>query len=162
MEERSYLPITVQHLKHLCDIAIKDQKDFFRLNPKYRHYENERKAILLIQGAALHFINGKEGIKDFDVLVVYNKLHNPIRLYAKRKKAYNSNMPEFGRFPKDKPKYVTRRVDILMREIEISSEEKLSDTLQNFIKHHKYWGEKAAIGIWPDNILEEIIYRRGD
>lgn len=73
MSERSYLPITIEHLKHLRDIAIKDQNNFFKSYPKYKHYEKERIAILLIQGAALHFINKKNGVKDFDILVVYKK-----------------------------------------------------------------------------------------
>lgn len=87
------------------------------------------------------------------------KLKNPIHLYPKRIKSYNSDLIEFGRFPKDKPEYRTRRVDILVREIDVSKHKNLIDILNNFISSHNHWGKKAAIGIWPYGILGKIIFK---
>ncbi len=163
MKERSYLPIKIKHLNHLGKIVLSDQKSFFLRKPKYAPYKNEMKAILLVQGAALHYADGKNGIKDFDLLVAYQKLNDTEnRIYPKRIKSYNSNLPEFGRYPKDNEKYKTRRVDILMREIKFSKDKHLSENLHDYIASHNYWSKKAAIGIWPRNILGKIIYHRAN
>jgi hypothetical protein len=61
---RSYLPISAADLEKLADIARHDRKDFFLRRPEYR-----AKVLLvaLCQGAALHYLDGRNGIKDFDV-----------------------------------------------------------------------------------------------
>ncbi|MFH0874793.1 MAG: hypothetical protein V1859_02560 [archaeon] len=154
----SFLPINKKHLIHLGIITITDQKEFFNLNKKYAHYKKRIYAILLVQGAALHYVDKKNGIKDFDVLVIYKKQNNRTKLYAKRLKSYDSGLPEFGRYSKDKPKYTNRRVDILMREIPVLKHKSLNINLRDFISQHKYWSKKAAVGIWPKRILGKIIY----
>jgi hypothetical protein len=68
--ERSYAPLTEAHLRRLGDLADQDHRKFTRSDgrPEYR---DRRVAVVLAQGAALHFVNKKNGVKDLDVWTFY-------------------------------------------------------------------------------------------
>ena len=65
--ERSLGKIEKKDLKRLLMLAKKDVKMFFNRNPKYiDQYENKEVIVALGQGGALHYIDGRTGVKDFD------------------------------------------------------------------------------------------------
>lgn len=68
MQGRSYEQLTKADLKRLGQIAARDRDDLFRRKPDLgRLYSRRLFAVALCQGAALHYLNGKNGIKDLDV-----------------------------------------------------------------------------------------------
>lgn len=74
IEERSYKTITVEDLKKLKDLALRERIEFFDRKPCYRKaYWDSLIAIALCQGAALHFIDSRTGVKDFDIWYFYIK-----------------------------------------------------------------------------------------
>jgi hypothetical protein len=70
--ERSYERIEKEDLEKLLKFAIDDREDFFARYPRWKHlYANRVICIALCQGAAQHFVDGKNGVKDFDVWTFY-------------------------------------------------------------------------------------------
>jgi len=165
-EERSYKKIESQHLLKLKEIALTDQNNFFKHYPDYIIFKDKLYAVLLVQGASKHYVDGITGIKDFDILVLYkeNTSNNKCICY-RRMKSYDCGMPNFGRYPKDRKKYSNRRVDIRMGEIgsDVTRGNDLKTSLKNYFKEGKTksikkWRKKAVIGIYPKEILGEIIF----
>ena len=65
MQSRSYQPITPEDLDRLSRIAAADRADLFeRKQGTARLYADRLFAVALCQGGALHFIDGKNGVKD--------------------------------------------------------------------------------------------------
>lgn len=64
----TYEPICISDLSRLGELAAGDRASFFRRNPDTaRLYADRLVAVALCQGAALHFLHGQNGVKDFDV-----------------------------------------------------------------------------------------------
>lgn len=69
--DRRYEHLTKGDLKQLASIASAEHDAFFRRNP---HREYQRNRILLVglcQGAARHFVDRRNGVKDFDIHFFY-------------------------------------------------------------------------------------------
>jgi hypothetical protein len=108
--------VTRNDLRWLGVLAARDRESLFRRMPEIaRLYSRGAFAVALCQGAALHFINGKNGIKDFDVWTFY---------WAKRERPFpyrRRGVADFGdsKFgtTDDKPLFVGRRVDFMGRSL---------------------------------------------
>lgn len=133
---RSYERIDLDDLKRLAEIAKQDRENFFGQYPEWaKLYQGSFLCVALCQGAALHFLNGKTGINDFDIYSFYAS--NPAKdWYAKRIKAYDFGDPKFGQ-TKDKPEYVGRRVDCLGRSISVKEDEHPESALQRYLREGK-------------------------
>jgi hypothetical protein len=110
---RSIEKITRADLRKLLLLARSDIDDFFERRPKYRKlYKGKEVLVALCQGAALHYIDGTNGVKDFDVWFFYPKYS--IQLPYRRRGTVDFGPSKFGRYPKDVG-YSGRRIDVLMR-----------------------------------------------
>jgi hypothetical protein len=67
VEPRSSAEITLDDLRSLAEIAAADRADRFLRRPRWGGYADRVLCVALCQGAALHYIDGKNGVKDFDV-----------------------------------------------------------------------------------------------
>lgn len=65
--ERSYERITERDLARLAQIAREDRAGRLARRPRWRVYEKRIICVALCQGAALHYLDGANGVKDFDV-----------------------------------------------------------------------------------------------
>jgi hypothetical protein len=59
--------ITRQVLDRLSEIAAADRDDRFKRKPRWAPYRDRVLCVALCQGAALHYVDGKNGVKDLDV-----------------------------------------------------------------------------------------------
>jgi hypothetical protein len=133
---RSYRIIDIEDLKRLALIARKDQAEFFKNYPKWAMlYSGREICIALCQGAALHYIDGSTGINDFDVYVFYRR-HPEKNLYPKRLKFYDFGNAKFGQ-SQDKPDFIGRRVDCLVRSIDAIENEDVEISIQRYLKEGK-------------------------
>jgi hypothetical protein len=109
---RSYEPLTKADLRRLGEIAAADRTDLFRRKPDTgRLYADHLFAVALCQGGALHYLDGKNGIKDLDVWSFFKP--NPKRQFPYRRRAQlDFGDPKFGT-SEDAPHFVGRRVDQL-------------------------------------------------
>lgn len=83
--ERSYEKIESKDLTRLGTLASKDRERFFSRNPDLSRLYRDRVlgvAVALCQGAALHFVDGQNGIKDFDVWTFSSITHRTSFLHA--------------------------------------------------------------------------------
>jgi hypothetical protein len=71
---RCYLPITLDDLARLAALAEYDRQDLFKRKVVTgRLYTDRLFAVALCQGAALRYVDGKNGIKDIDVWSFYDQ-----------------------------------------------------------------------------------------
>ncbi len=133
---RSFKPISRTDLKRLTDIARKDREGFFQSHPQWaKSYGNRVVCVALCQGAALHYVNGKTGINDFDLYSFY-KEHPSMNWYAKRIKSYDFGNPKFGKSV-DKPNFIGRRVDCLGRSIGVNRNESPIEAIIRYLQEGK-------------------------
>lgn len=113
---RSQEPIDEADLARLAQIAGEDQADLFQRKPELGHLYGDRLlCVALCQGAALHYVDGTNGVKDFDVWTFYRA--HPDRAYPPRRNvARDFGSTKFGTSP-ERPDFVGRRVDCLGRSI---------------------------------------------
>ena len=69
--DRRYEKVTTRDLEQLAALAATEQDAFFRRNP-HREYQRQRLLLAaLCQGAARHYVDGRNGVKDFDIHFIY-------------------------------------------------------------------------------------------
>jgi hypothetical protein len=70
--DRSLAPIEIADLLRLAALAADAEAELFRRNPDGSgRYAGRLLGRALCQGAALHYVNGRNGVKDFDVWSFY-------------------------------------------------------------------------------------------
>lgn len=113
---RSYEPLVAADLKRLGRLAALDRADLFRRKIETgRLYGDRLFAVALCQGGALHYLDGKNGIKDLDVWSFFKP--NPEGRFPYRRRAeLDFGDPKFGQ-SEDAPSFVGRRVDHIGRAI---------------------------------------------
>lgn len=114
---RSKEPITLDDLKRLADIARDDRKGFFARYQRWSAlYSRRLLCVALCQGAALHFIDGTSGIKDFDVWSFFREC--PDEPIPRRPVVHRDfGHPRFGTSP-CRSDFIGRKVDLLMKSVD--------------------------------------------
>jgi hypothetical protein len=106
--DRSLARIGVADLLQLAALAADAEAELLERNPRGSGRLLGR---AVCQGAALHYVNGKNGVKDLDVWSFYTHLDDwpfPARWRGTRE----FGPSRLGRYPGDPPQYVGRRVEV--------------------------------------------------
>lgn len=152
---RSRKPITRVDLKKLLFIAQSDVQEFFDRNPRHP-YKDRVIAVALCQGAALHYVDGKNGIKDFDVYTFFAR--HPRRGYSvphRRILQVDFGPSKFGRWGKEKRTFEGRHVDLLWRGIPYSHQGNPVWAIRDWLQEGSYrstpWWlrQKAVVMLQP-------------
>ena len=160
--KRSLETITKKDLRKLLKLARKDIDNFFDRNPTYkRSYQDNEKLIALCQGAALHYIDKKNGVKDFDVWLFYPQKGKKILPYRRTGKI-DFGKSKFGKHP-NSPLYEGRNVDVLMRSNKLFNRGTPEACVVQYLtkrktKTAKLLSEKAVIGLFPENVFGKILW----
>jgi hypothetical protein len=113
--DRSLARIEIADLDRLAVLADDAEAELFRRNPRGSgRYAGRLLGRALCQGAALHYVNGSNGVKDFDVWSFYAQYDDwpfPVRWLGRR----DFGPSKFGRYPGDPRRYSGRRMDLLGR-----------------------------------------------
>lgn len=162
MSGRSLEPLTLADLRRLGELAARDRQDLFARKPETgRLYADRLFAVALCQGGALHFIDGKNGIKDLDVWSFYRV--NPVRQFPPRRRATaDFGDPKFGTSD-DSPNFVGRRVDLIGRSIEAPDFSDPIAVLRTYLRSRKTpsalaLSKKAMVLIEPNRLLGTIVW----
>ena len=159
---RSYERILPADLLRLAEIARRDRESFFLRNPRYAPLRDCVIAVALCQGAALHFVNGLNGIKDIDVWTFYRAIpgveYPPRRPVA----SYDFGDPKFGKTP-DSPRFIGRRVDCLGRSFNVQSAKNPVLALRSYLRHPRTrsaseLAAKAVVVIEPTDFLGTVAW----
>jgi hypothetical protein len=158
---RSYAPIGREDLVRLARIARLDREDFFARKTRYRALDERLICVALCQGAALHYVDGKSGVKDFDVWTFYAALSDHSGYPWRRRKAVDFGDPKFGPSP-DKPDFTGRHVDLLGRSLRTAGEVDPATILRRYLfegetETARRLSEKAVVLLEPLEWLGEVI-----
>jgi hypothetical protein len=110
----------------------------------------------LCQGAALHYLNATNGVKDFDVWSFYAERDDGPFPYRWRGTA-DFGPSEFGRYPGDPRSFTGRRVDLPGRSLDARTDAEPVTTLRDYLSaartaSAKALAAKAAILIEPHQL----------
>jgi hypothetical protein len=115
-EVRSSAHIGMDDLARLSKIARTDLRSYIARDPASRElFETKILCVTLCQGAALHFVDKVNGVKDFDVFIFF-VADGSRKFPARRRGVHDFGRSHFGRHPDDQG-FVGRRVDVMGRSI---------------------------------------------
>ncbi len=162
---RSYERITPENLDRLAEISRQDREDFFARKFRYLILEEGLVCVALCQGAALHFVNGENGVKDFDVWTFYAAHPDHPAFPWRRRVARDFGDPRFGRTP-NTAGFVGRRVDLLGRSIEVGEEGDPAAALAAYLSEGRTasaraLARKAAVMLEPPNRRGAVVWPPG-
>lgn len=159
---RAYEPIALTDLHRLAEIAKLDREMFFSRHPRYAPLRNRILAIALCQGAALHFVDQRIGIKDMDVWTFYGA--RPGVEYPPRRPvaSYDFGDPKFGR-TSDSPHFVGRRVDCLGRSLDVEFDTDPVTAIRAYLSQARTrspqeLAKKAVVLIEPPELLGVVVW----
>jgi hypothetical protein len=159
--ERSFVKIETGDLERLALISKADRDDFFSRYPCWqRLYADRILCIALCQGAALHYVDEKNGVKDFDVWTFY-AAHPDAPFPWRRWVQEDYGLSKFGTSPADG--YVGRRVDLFARSLPFAVTADPVQCIRAYLTngHTRTASElsrKAVILIEPKNLIGKIVW----
>jgi hypothetical protein len=161
--DRSLERIEIADLLRLAALAADAEAELFMRNPQGSgRYAGRLLGRALCQGAALHYVNGSNGVKDFDVWSFYAQYDDwpfPARWRGTR----DFGPSKFGRCSGDPSRYSGRRVDFLGRSLPFRPGVDPAVVLRGYLGRPrttsaKALAVKAAVLIDPENRVGEIVW----
>ena len=161
--DRSLARIERADLLRLAALAADAEADLFGRHPRGSgRYAGRLLGRALCQGAALHYVNQENGVKDFDVWSFYAQYDDwpfPARWRGTR----DFGPSRFGRYPGDPPRYSGRRVDLLGRSLPAEPGADPADVLRRYLAARRTdsaraLAAKAVVLIQPENRAGEIVW----
>ena len=161
MIERSMAPLTDGHLRRLSEIAEKDREGLFTRNPHLAVYRDRILLTALCQGAALHFVNGINGVKDLDVYTFY-AADPGVGYPYRRRGVVDFGDSELGRHPDDHG-FRGRRVDLLGRTLKVDPAADPLAAIRSYLgaratKTAKELSKKAVVVIDPGERFGQVVW----
>jgi len=163
--ERSMERITLRDLRKLGGIAASDRESFFTRHPNWRTlYEDRVLAVTLCQGAAQHYVDRTNGVKDFDVWTFFAR--HPDRQYPYRRRGTQDfGASRFGRHPDDIG-YKGRRVDLIGRALYCTVDADPIDAIRAYLRASRTetarrLSKKTVVLIEPLELCGKVIWPDG-
>ena len=158
--------IELSDLHHLADLAADVEAGLFARHPAGSgRYAGRLLCRVLCQGAALHYVDHTNGVKDFDVWSFYAE-HPDGPLPARWRGTADFGPSKFGRFPGDPLRYQGRRVDLMGRSLPVPLAADPAGVLKGYLSaaqtaSSRALASKAAVLIVPCDHAGEIIWPEG-
>ncbi|MCH9736514.1 MAG: hypothetical protein K0U78_18500 [Actinomycetia bacterium] len=161
MSERSMAPLTDEHLRRLGAIAEADREGLFNRNPHLAVYRDRILLTALCQGAALHFVNGTNGVKDLDVYTFYAE-DSDVGYPYRRRGVEDFGESDLGRHPDDHA-FRGRRVDLLGRTLKVACSADPVAAVRSYLQAGatataKELAKKAVVVIEPVQNLGQVVW----
>jgi hypothetical protein len=162
----SFEPFRDEHLDRLTRIALDDQAAMFESSPHLVVYRDRVLLIALCQGGALHYINGKWGVKDLDVYTFYAR-HPAVKMHPLRHTVADFGESEFGYRPADleerKRRFIGRAVDLLVRSLPVQPDADPIEAVRTWLDTSKnetprLLREEAVVGLYPHQYRGRVIW----
>lgn len=147
----------------LLRLAADAEADLFRRKPHGSgRYAGRLLGRALCQGAALHFVNKTNCVKDFDVWSFYTRYDDwpfPARWRGTR----DFGLSKFGRYSGDPPRFSGRRVDLFGRSLPAEPGADPANVLRRYLAARrptsaKAVAAKAVVLIHPEDRAGEIVW----
>ena len=163
---RSYEKITHDDLRKLLKITKNDFNDLCKRIPKYKKLK--LLAICLCQGGAQHYVDGKNGIRDFDTYLFFDN-NCSVQFPPRRRGYHDFGVSKFGRTyfrpghiqPKHE-RIKGRSIDVMGRSIEVIDDD-YKKSIQKWLGEAKsetpyLLSKKAVVVLEPEEDLGEVIW----
>lgn len=151
-EERSYDQFEEEDFGLLAAAAADDRCRFIARNPHHAGLQDRVLVVALCQGAALHHVDGENGVKDFDVWSFYAPDNGSPRFPPRR--------IGYAEYMGDRFQASTRRIDLLGRTLDQSDE---ADPVKRF---QEYLGARRSSSAYhltqKAAVILEPVERRGE
>ena len=160
---RSLARIDRDDLLQLAKIAAEGEARLFARHPQGAgRYAGRLLCRALCQGAALHYVNARNGVKDFDVWSFYAERSDGPFPYRWRGTA-DYGPSKFGRYADDPPSFTGRRVDLLGRSLDVLLEAEPTTVLPDYLSaarttSAKELAKKAVVLISPEQLVGKIVW----
>jgi hypothetical protein len=110
----------------------------------------------------LHYVNGRNGVKDFDVWSFYAQ-HDDGPFPARWRGTRDFGPSKFGRYSGDPPRYAGRRVDLLGRSLPAATGTDPAQAIRDYLAAGRTYSAralaaKAAVLIDPADRVGEIVW----
>jgi len=164
--DRSVARIELADLRRLAELAADAEAELFGRNPQGSgRYAGRLLGRALCQGAAVHYVDGRNGVKDFDVWSFYAELDGwpfPPRWRGTR----DFGPSKFDRYPGDPARYSGRRVDCLGRSLPAALGADPAEAIRRYLagrrtESARQLAAKAVILIDPRGRTGEIVWPSG-
>ena len=164
--DRSLATIELADLRRLAELAADAEAELFERNPQGSgRYADRLLGRALCQGAAVHYVDGRNGVKDFDVWSFYAELAGwpfPPRWRGTR----DFGPSKFRRYPGDPARYSGRRVDCLGRSLPAALGADPAEAVRRYLARRRtesarQLAAKAVILIDPPERAGEVVWPDG-
>jgi hypothetical protein len=187
---RSQARLTDEHLRRLAALAEKDHAFFTRPDGR-PEYKSRRLAAALAQGAALHYLDGRTGVKDLDVWTFYAGIPGRRFPADKRVRPADFGPSSLGRQTYDmhaarsqreralwqrwSASYTGRRVDFCIRALPVQADAPINfviSVLQEWLARGAqstakdkpsswHLAKKAVVLLYPDSHCGYVVWAPG-
>lgn len=156
-EPRSYDRFEDDDLRQLADLAKADLASFIQRNPHYASLASRVLCVALCQGAALHYIDGQNGVKDFDLWTFFADGGDGLEYPVRRRGV--------GRFEGGRFRDSTKRIDFLGRTLKTSAALDPIDAVQSYVagqstESARHLSQQAVVVLSPAARRGEVIWPR--
>ncbi|WP_375459816.1 hypothetical protein [uncultured Enterovirga sp.] len=163
--ERSPEFIEIGDLERLSDLAREWLQSLARRLPDQPSgASTERlKVIALAQGAALHFLDRRHGVKDFDLWAFFEEVEGEPRFPHRMVWHVDFGPSRFGANPTDESRgYRGRRIDVMGRTIPFGPENDEAGAIRSWLlsgaASARHLAQRPLIAIFPHSRLGQIIW----
>lgn len=163
---RSPERITQRDLAKLAANAAADREARFTKKPRWQPYAERILCVALCQGAALHYVDGKSGVKDFDVYTFYAE-HRVGPFPARWLLNADFGVSRFGRNPEDDDIFEGRRVDLIGRSLEVGSNADPIEAVRAYLQRPRTetaqcLAKKAVVLLDPEPLRGRVVWTPAD
>jgi hypothetical protein len=161
---RSYQPLTRMDLARLREIAAADRANRFARKPRWSGYAGRVIAVALCQGAALHYLDPQNGVKDFDVWTFYSEDARIGPFPARWRTVADFGQSRFGVETADmRRSWLGRRVDLIGRSLDAPLGAEPRGVLREYLEQvatasARALAAKAVVLLEPSELLGRIVW----
>ena len=154
----SHARITKADLRRLARIAREDRDDFFERHPEWAIlYRKRLLGAALCGAAALHYLNGITGVREFEVVSFYAE-HADAPFPFQRVNHADFGPSKFGRGPDPAETYQGLRVALQGRSIDGGPGDDPLETIQRYLRAGatptaRELARKAVVLLEPEEVL---------
>jgi hypothetical protein len=161
---RSFERIARADLRRLAAFSRRHREHWFSGSRPTGVFEQRFLCSALCQGAGLHFVDGSNGVKDFDVYEFYADVPG-VTIPYRAHWCYDFGPSKFGRQEKTTlhPEYEGRRVDVFVRALPVGPGADPIEAVRDYLhragtKTARLLAQKGVVILEPDELLGAVAW----
>lgn len=161
---RSPEPITGADLRRLVDLARARLAQAFGRGRSMPGFRDRLFALCLAQGAADHLLDGRTGVRDFDVWCFF-RARPDLRFPHRARWTADFGPSRFGRPPDLPGRFAGRKVDLLGRAVAWEGPGREGEAVALWLAGGSasagHLRRKSVVGLWPEALFGRVFWDHG-